>query len=128
MLDESTTDAPRQAGELTTEAPGLWFGYYRTPGLEQYRADERYSVWAHSHRQLLLADAEYRRGCWHFYGRLTGCLLLGAVLAYGPYTSDSPGVALLLFGAATLSAATLVFANEQRRRNAWIGRRIGATG
>ncbi|MEZ6134534.1 MAG: hypothetical protein R3C53_06465 [Pirellulaceae bacterium] len=126
-MRKSPTFHLRSNSQLHTRSPWLWHGYSRTAGIEQYRKNERYAAWWHTHCQLKSLDEVYASDCRRFYWQILCSGVLACVLFVALSASYAVGTALNLavFGAGC--AAFLFCMSEQRRRNTCIGRRLAVT-
>lgn len=118
--------AQRSDSSIPKKSARLWLGYTKTPGLEHYRAEERYAAWFFVHRQLQKTNENYLAACRLFYAQLIVCLSFGTAILSLTRPNTHLAVALGLAITGTCSAILWVFAREQRRRNAAIAKRLAA--
>lgn len=114
----------RGFSQLETKQPILWTGYDTTPGLDPYRREERFSVWLHTHQQLLDDDEGYNRQHSRFQMQFGGAALFGGLVAYCTLAMASLAVSIVCGTAGGVAMAYFVWRSEQRRRNAAIGRAL----
>ncbi len=103
----------RQSSELSLVSICVWQGYASTVGLDQFRKHERYSVWLHTHRRLILNDSKYASDTRWF----AICIVCSLVLATGLWSYLSDGILAATFA---LACVTVLCCREQRRRNKFI--------
>lgn len=100
---------------------GVWFGFRKTDGLEQYRARERYRVWVSQHENLVDADARYAVANARFQVQLVSVWVFALIMFFNYTFATSGSVAIIFSTMGAFALGWLVMRDEQDRRNKAIG-------
>lgn len=103
---------------------GIWLGFKKTAGLEQFSGQNQYRIWLNQHRSLVNTDPRYAVENARFQMQAVACWVF-ALFTFFSITNAAPGQVAVLFaliGAAALG--WLVFRAEQDRRNEAIGQSL----
>ncbi len=103
---------------------GIWLGFKKTAGLEQFSGQNQYRIWLCQHRSLVDTDPRYAVANARFQMQAVACWVF-ALFIFFNVTYAAPGQVAIVFalvGAAALG--WLVFRAEQDRRNEAIGQSL----
>lgn len=122
MFSSTKTNAnPLRSFGLAQRPRGIWLGFKKTAGLEEFSTRSRYSVWLDLHRNLVNNDPRYAVANARFQMQAVAVWVF-ALFTFFNVTYAAPGEVAILFSMIGASAlGWLVFRDEQDRRNEAIG-------
>ncbi|GAB5401940.1 MAG: hypothetical protein Aurels2KO_01710 [Aureliella sp.] len=109
---------------LRRRSRGIWLGFKKTAGLEQFSGHNQYRIWLDQHKNLVDTDPRYAVDNARFQMQAVACWVFALFTFFHVTYATSGEVAVLfaLIGAAPFG--WLVFRAEQDRRNKAIGQSL----